>query len=98
MQSLVAFSQVQQKVAPADSQTLSSTVSPPSSHVSVAEEGQGLPRASGPQTPHSCVKPAEPQQDTSPHFFSRTQLKAEQNGKAGEPNRKTESRILVLQG
>lgn len=88
MQSLVAFSQVQQKVevAPADSQTLSSTVSPSNSHLSVTEEGQGLPKTSGPQTPLSCAKPAEPQQDTSPHFFSRTQLKAEQNGKAGEPN------------
>ncbi|XP_049911467.1 Fanconi anemia group J protein isoform X3 [Epinephelus moara] len=70
MQSLVAFSQVQQKVevAPADSQTLSSSVSPPNSHLS------GLTKASEPQTAPLCVKPAEFQQDTSPS--------AEQNEKA----------------
>uniref|UniRef100_A0A8D0B0W3 DNA 5'-3' helicase n=1 Tax=Sander lucioperca TaxID=283035 RepID=A0A8D0B0W3_SANLU len=103
MQSLVAFSQVQQKVegAPADSQTLSSAVSSPNSHVSVTLEGQGLPTATEPQTPRSYVNLLEPQQDTSPstiQFFSRTQLKAEQNEKAGELNRKVESRVLVLQG
>uniref|UniRef100_A0A8D0ATT1 DNA 5'-3' helicase n=1 Tax=Sander lucioperca TaxID=283035 RepID=A0A8D0ATT1_SANLU len=86
MQSLVAFSQVQQKVegAPADSQTLSSAVSSPNSHVSVTLEGQGLPTATEPQTPRSYVNLLEPQQDTSPstiQFFSRTQLKAEQNEK-----------------
>ncbi|XP_056296575.1 Fanconi anemia group J protein isoform X3 [Pseudoliparis swirei] len=80
MQSLVAFSQVQQKVwaCPADSQALSSTISSPN-------RKQGLPNASDPQTPHSCVKPPESQQDSSPsaiHFFSSTQLKAEQRGKA----------------
>lgn len=84
MQSLVAFSQVQQKVwaCPADSQALSSTISSPN-------RKQGLPNASDPQTPHSCVKPPESQQDSSPsaiHFFSSTQLKAEQRGKAGELN------------
>nr|XP_033486457.1 Fanconi anemia group J protein isoform X2 [Epinephelus lanceolatus] len=70
MQSLVAFSQVQQKVevAPSDSQTLSSSVSPPNSHLS------GLTKASEPQTAPLCVKPAEFQQDTSPS--------AEQNEKA----------------
>lgn len=74
MQSLVAFSQVQQKVevAPAGSQTLSSSVSPPNSHLS------GLTKASEPQTAPLCVKPAEFQQDTSPSD--------EQNEKAGELN------------
>lgn len=91
MQSLVAFSQVQQKVevAPADRQTLSSTVSSPNSQLPVTVEGQGLPSASEPQTPRSCAKPLEPQQDTSPStsiFFSHTQLKAEQNEKSGELN------------
>ncbi|XP_035857205.1 Fanconi anemia group J protein isoform X2 [Sander lucioperca] len=91
MQSLVAFSQVQQKVegAPADSQTLSSAVSSPNSHVSVTLEGQGLPTATEPQTPRSYVNLLEPQQDTSPstiQFFSRTQLKAEQNEKAERLN------------
>lgn len=89
MQSLVAFSQLQQKVeaAPADSQTLSSTASSPNSHLPVTGEGQGLSKASDPQTPRSCVKPPESHQDTSPSafpFFSHTQLKAEQNEKAGE--------------
>ncbi|XP_054456847.1 Fanconi anemia group J protein [Anoplopoma fimbria] len=81
IQSLVAFSQVQQKVEgpPADSQALSSVVSSSNSHLSVCV--QGLPNA----TPRPCVKPPEPQQDTSPsttHFFSLTQLKAEQSEKA----------------
>uniref|UniRef100_A0A8C2Z9W6 DNA 5'-3' helicase n=1 Tax=Cyclopterus lumpus TaxID=8103 RepID=A0A8C2Z9W6_CYCLU len=72
MESLMAFSQRQQKVgaAPADSQALSSTVSSPNG-------GPGLPNASDPQTPHSCVKPPESQQDTSPsafHFFSRRHI------------------------
>ncbi|XP_028429071.1 Fanconi anemia group J protein isoform X2 [Perca flavescens] len=91
MQSLVAFSQVQQKVegAPADSQTLSSAVSSPNSHLSVTLEGQGLPNATEPQTPRSYVKLPEPQQDTSPStikFFSCTQLKADQNEKAERLN------------
>ncbi len=91
MQSLVAFSQVQQKVdvAPANSQILSSTVSSPNSQLPVTVDGQSLPKASEPQTPGSCVKPLEPQQDTSPSsssFFSHTQLKAEQNEKSGELN------------
>ncbi|XP_041796744.1 Fanconi anemia group J protein isoform X2 [Chelmon rostratus] len=84
MQSLVAFSQVQQKAeaAPADSQIPSSTVSSPNCHLPVTVEGQGLPKAPEPQTPSSCVKPPEPQQNSSPsslHSFPRTQLKAEQN-------------------
>ncbi|XP_068568453.1 Fanconi anemia group J protein isoform X2 [Cebidichthys violaceus] len=87
MQSLAAFSQMQQKVEgpPADSQALSSIVSSPNSHLSGNVEGQGLPNAPDPQTPRSCVKPPEPQQDTSPssiHFFSHTQFKAEQKEKA----------------
>ncbi|XP_032364148.1 Fanconi anemia group J protein isoform X2 [Etheostoma spectabile] len=87
MQSLVAFSQVQQKVegAPADSQTLSSAVSSPNSYLPVTLEGQGLPNATEPQTPRSDVKLPEPQQNTSPstiHLLSHTQMKAKQNEKA----------------
>ncbi|XP_039986589.1 Fanconi anemia group J protein isoform X3 [Xiphias gladius] len=87
MRSLVAFSQVQQKVevAPADSQTPCSTSLSPDSHLPVTVEGQGLPKASQPQTRCSCVKLPEPQQDTSLstfHFFSSTQLKTGQNEKA----------------
>ncbi|XP_068441804.1 Fanconi anemia group J protein isoform X2 [Clinocottus analis] len=81
MQSLVAFSQVQQQVEgpPADSQALSSTVSSPNG-------GQGLLNAFDPQTtPSSCVKPPKLQQDTSPsasHFVSHTQLRAAQTEEA----------------
>ncbi|XP_053176881.1 Fanconi anemia group J protein [Scomber japonicus] len=89
MQSLVAFSQMQQKaeVSSADSQILSSTLCSPSSQVPVTIEGQCPAKASEPQTPHPAVIPPEPQQDSprSPlnfQFFSRTQLKNEQNGKA----------------
>ncbi|XP_030257122.1 Fanconi anemia group J protein isoform X7 [Sparus aurata] len=87
MQSLVAFCQVQQKVEvfPADSQSPSSSVSSPNGHLSATVEEQGLSKASEPQMACSYVKPHEPQPDTSPstfRFFSLTQLKAEQNGKA----------------
>ncbi|XP_070762033.1 Fanconi anemia group J protein [Enoplosus armatus] len=87
MQSLVAFSQVQQKVeaAPANSQTLSSTVLSTNSQSPVTVEGQGLPKASEPQSPHSCVKLPEPEQATSPStfsLFSHTQLKTGQKEKA----------------
>ncbi|KAI3354667.1 hypothetical protein L3Q82_019165, partial [Scortum barcoo] len=86
MRSLVAFSQVQQKVeaAPADSQALSSTVSSLNSQLPVTVDGESLPKASEPQTPRPCVKPLEPQQDTSPSsssFLSHAQLKTEQNEK-----------------
>ncbi|XP_040903306.1 Fanconi anemia group J protein isoform X2 [Toxotes jaculatrix] len=82
MQSLVAFSQVQQKmeVAPADNQTPCSTASSPNSHLPVTAEGRLLPKALQPQT---CVKLPDPQQDTSPStFLSGAQLKTEQNEKA----------------
>lgn len=87
MESLVAFSQGQQKVvvAPVDGQTHSSTVSSPNGHSPVTVEGQSLPKASEPQSPDSCVK--TPEQDASPsiyRFFSRMQGKAAQNEKAGE--------------
>nr|XP_046244527.1 Fanconi anemia group J protein [Scatophagus argus] len=87
MQSLVAFSQGQQKVqvAPANSRTHSSTVSSPDNHSPVAVEGQCLPKASEPHTPCSRVTLPDPQQDTSRstlHFFPRTQLRAEQKEKA----------------
>ncbi|KAM7399849.1 hypothetical protein PAMP_019090 [Pampus punctatissimus] len=86
MQSLIAFSHVQQKVevSPADSQNPSS-VSSPNGHLPVTAEGQCLPKASEPQTSNSAVKPPEPQQDRClPNFdfFSRSQLKAERTEKA----------------
>ncbi|KAM9318620.1 Fanconi anemia group J protein [Pholidichthys leucotaenia] len=81
MQSLVVFSQLQQKVgvAPEDSQSLGSTCSSSSCHEAAA--AQNLAEVSKPQIPKSCVTPPKPQQDSSPSdlFFPRTQLKAEQN-------------------
>ena len=82
MQSLVAFSQVQQKVeiAPADNQTLISTV-----------ERQSLPKALEVEIPSSRVNPPEPQQNTSLstyNSFSHTQLKVENDDKTGEINTK----------
>lgn len=87
MQSLVAFSQAQQnvEVAPTDTQTPSSTVSSPNGHLPVTVGGQGLPKASEPLTPDSCVK--TPEQDASPsifRFISHMQSKAGQNEKGGE--------------
>ncbi|KAI4815479.1 hypothetical protein KUCAC02_005623 [Chaenocephalus aceratus] len=91
MQSLVAFSEVQQKasVALAASQSLSSTASSPKSLLSVTLEDESPPKATEHQTPSSCVKPPVPKLDTSPtsvHFFSRTQLKAEQQEQAERLN------------
>uniref|UniRef100_A0A3Q3L5G2 DNA 5'-3' helicase n=1 Tax=Mastacembelus armatus TaxID=205130 RepID=A0A3Q3L5G2_9TELE len=84
MQSLVAFTQGQQKVhvAPADSQTPCSTVSSSNCHLPVTVEGQSQPKASQPQTPHSYINLVEPQQVTSSSTcpsFSRAQLESEQN-------------------
>ncbi len=89
MQSLVAFTEVQQKkeLAPADSQSLSSTISSANSHCPGTVQGQGTTKAFEPQTPSLCVKPPKPQLDTSPpifSIFSPTHLKPEQNKKAGE--------------
>ncbi|XP_072249263.1 Fanconi anemia group J protein [Leuresthes tenuis] len=75
MQSLVAFSQVQQKVeiAPADNQALISTV-----------ERQSLSKALEVEISSSRVNPPEPQDDTSLstyNSFSHTQLKVENNDK-----------------
>ncbi|XP_020504664.2 Fanconi anemia group J protein isoform X2 [Labrus bergylta] len=84
MQSLVAFSQVQQQkmeAAPADSQTQSS--SSPNGHTCLPAEGQSLTKTSEPPTPRSCVNPPEPPSPSAFSFFSHTQLKAEQIGKAG---------------
>lgn len=60
IQSLVAFSQVQQKVkvAPADSQTPCSTASSSNSHLPVTLEEQGQH-----QSPHSHVKLPEAEQN-----------------------------------
>uniref|UniRef100_A0A8D3AW37 DNA 5'-3' helicase n=1 Tax=Scophthalmus maximus TaxID=52904 RepID=A0A8D3AW37_SCOMX len=57
MQSLVAFSQVQQTVeaAPADSQTSCSTASPPTAHSPATVEEQGLLTDAQPQTPPPIV-------------------------------------------
>ncbi|XP_030599345.1 Fanconi anemia group J protein isoform X2 [Archocentrus centrarchus] len=87
MQSLVAFSQVQQQMdeAPADRQAIGSTVSSPSSNVAATVEGHSLPKASEPEILTSCVRLPESQQDTSPSTelaFCHTQPKAEQNEKA----------------
>uniref|UniRef100_A0A8C4EEF3 DNA 5'-3' helicase n=1 Tax=Dicentrarchus labrax TaxID=13489 RepID=A0A8C4EEF3_DICLA len=70
MQSLVAFSQVQQKmmVAPADTQSPSSTLSSPNSHLPATVEGQGLSKASEAQTPSSSDKPPEPQRPALPLY------------------------------
>uniref|UniRef100_A0A3Q3XKX5 DNA 5'-3' helicase n=1 Tax=Mola mola TaxID=94237 RepID=A0A3Q3XKX5_MOLML len=89
MQSLVVFSQRQQKVevTPADTQTSSSCVSSPNSHLPVTEEGQGPAKACDPLSPDSCAKTPERQQDASHSIlpiFSNRQLKAEENKKAGE--------------
>lgn len=89
MQSLVAFSQVQQTVeaAPADSQTSCSTASPPTAHSPATVEEQGLLTDAQPQTPRSFAKLPEPQQCARPLTFQPlpcTQLKTEQNEKAGE--------------
>ncbi|XP_069390680.1 Fanconi anemia group J protein isoform X2 [Paralichthys olivaceus] len=83
MQSLVEFSQVQQKVeaAPADSQTVCSTASPPNCCSPATVEGQEPLRAALPQTPHSCVKLPESSPATF-RPFSCEKLKTEQNEKA----------------
>ncbi|XP_023276258.1 Fanconi anemia group J protein [Seriola lalandi dorsalis] len=83
MQSLVAFSQVQQKAAAAaaERQTPDSTASSPNGHLPVTAEGRGP--ASHPQTPP--VKAPEPQQHRSPsppRRVSPPHVKTEQNGKA----------------
>ncbi|XP_034556652.1 Fanconi anemia group J protein isoform X2 [Notolabrus celidotus] len=83
MQSLVAFSELQQKreeaAAPADSQTLSSTaLSSPNGHLAAPVEDLCSTKTSEPQTPSQYVKPPEPQTPSSVSFFSHTQLKAEQ--------------------
>ncbi|KAM3616193.1 uncharacterized protein V6R79_014125 [Siganus canaliculatus] len=81
MQSLAAFSHNQQKlVAPADSQTPSSTIGSSNGHSQAAGEGQSQPKAPGPHTLYPPVKPSEPVQNTSPptSFFPHTQLQREQ--------------------
>ncbi|KAK2847523.1 hypothetical protein Q5P01_010522 [Channa striata] len=86
MQSLVAFSQEQQKVqlAPVDRQTPGSVGSPSNSGLSVTVEAQGPSKASKPDTLGSGVNLLEVQQDTSPsafHFPHHAQLKAKQKEK-----------------
>ncbi|KAM9852814.1 Fanconi anemia group J protein [Aulostomus maculatus] len=79
MQSLVAFTQLQQSRTPVDSQTC--VVSSP---LPEAVEGQCLLKALEPQTPQSAVKLPEPHQDRSPPnipVLFPTLLKAEQNEK-----------------
>lgn len=81
MQSLVAFSEAQQKWSPAERHT-----SFASSHLPITKEEQG-PKASDPQTPQSSVKRPESHQARSPLNLSRTQLKAERKENTGEPNK-----------
>ncbi|KAM9733847.1 Fanconi anemia group J protein isoform 2-T4 [Menidia menidia] len=79
MQSLVAFSQVQGKVAvtPAHNRSLASAEKNP---VPAAAERQSPREASHGETPISCVKPPDPQQDMSPS--ASLSLKAENGIKA----------------
>lgn len=81
MQSLVAFSQLQQKTEAvrADNQTLSSTAhSSPNGHLSIPAEDQSSTKTSEPQTPGPYEKPSESLSPSAISFFSHTQLKAEQ--------------------
>ncbi|KAM6932875.1 Fanconi anemia group J protein [Xenentodon cancila] len=108
MQSLIAFSQVQKKVevAPAGSQTLGSTDSSPTNHLSGTVKEQSQPRASELQIPGLCVKAPEPHQDTSPsirRFFPPTHLKAKINEKAAcnavwDPDECSVTRFLQCKG
>lgn len=101
MQSLVAFSQGQQKaqVAPVGNQTPHSTASSPNSDFLVIVEGQCVSKAAQPQTLGSCVKLPQHQQDTTPmSVLSHPQLKAEQKEKAGEINESVKTQVLLLQG
>lgn len=87
MQSLVAFSQGQQKVkvVPVDSQTSGLAVSSPEGHLPLAVEGTCLPKASEPLTLDSYSE--TPKQDASPsalHVISPKHIKDEQNEKEGE--------------
>ncbi|XP_028276270.1 Fanconi anemia group J protein [Parambassis ranga] len=84
MQSLVAFSQVQQKVevAPANSHALTSTVSSPSSHLPVNGEERSIHKLAERRLPSTFIKTHKPLQD--PAKFQSTHLKAEQNEKAEE--------------
>lgn len=87
VQSLVAFSQAQQKVevAPAGSQALTSVkVSSPSSHLPVNEEEHRIPRLAERQLPSTFIKTHKPLQDPAKFQSGSTQLKAEQNEKAGK--------------
>lgn len=89
MQSLVAFSQAQQKVqvASVDVPSPRSSASSATSDLPLTVEGPCVSKASLPQTPASCSKMPEVQQDLSPRtfeFFSHTQLKAEQTEEAGK--------------
>ncbi|XP_071768516.1 Fanconi anemia group J protein [Centroberyx gerrardi] len=88
MQSLVAFSEFQQsaEVTHADGKTLTSTISPPASHVPKTMEEQSPPQASVPPTPHSLVKQPEVchrgTSSLAPAVVSITPERVEQNGKA----------------
>ncbi|KAM4742834.1 Fanconi anemia group J protein [Anableps anableps] len=90
MQSLVAFSQVQQnvQVAPADSLTLNVSDLSSSSPLSVSVQSQsGEPE---PQRPSSCGKPPDLQQNTS------TQLKTEQNNTAAPAKQLAAQRLYHI--
>ncbi|KAG7479203.1 Fanconi anemia group J isoform X1 [Solea senegalensis] len=89
MQSLVAFSQVQQQVATphVGSQSACCMASSQNGQLPDTGEKEGLSQASVPQTPESCDKRPQAQQDTSPSTcvpFTPTQLKMEPNEKPAE--------------
>lgn len=92
MQSLVVFSEEQQKVevVHTDTRTSSSTAPSPNGHVFVTVEEQGALRVPEPCSLASCVKTPEPQQvaaHSMRNFLSHTQLKSEQDEKSGEPSK-----------
>lgn len=89
MQSLKAFSRVQEKVeiASTDCLTLGSINSSPSNNSSAAAGGQSLLKAAEVQISSLSVKPPKPQQETSSLLFPSVlsaQFKGESNQTTGE--------------
>lgn len=86
MQSLVAFSQGQQKVkvVPVDSHTSRLTVSSPEGHLPLTVEGTCLPKASEPLTLDSYIETPKQDERPSAHVISPVHIKDKQNEKGGE--------------
>lgn len=90
MQSLVAFSQLQQSTdtVPADSQTGCCTDSSQKHQFTIDLDGEGLSQVPLPRTPVRCEKPKpDPLQNKNlptAEPCSSTQFKTEQNGRPGE--------------